>query len=215
MLRNLHIRDFVIVERAEIDFGPGFTVFSGETGAGKSILVDALALTLGERADATVVREGAERADITAEFDPPEHLRAWLQERDLDDAHLLLRRVIDQKGRSRAYINGVPATVGQLRDLGDQLVDIHGQHAHQSLLRLDAQRDMLDEHGGLGELRARVAAAWKAWRTHVRHLEELETNASALELERERLQWQFDELDRLSLAAGEWEQLQLEHHRLA
>lgn len=215
MLRNLHIRDFVIVDRADIEFDAGFTVFSGETGAGKSILVDALALVLGERADASVVREGAERADITAVFEPPPHLRMWLSERDLDDTQILLRRVIDTKGRSRAYINGVPATVAQLREVGDQLVDIHGQHAHQSLLRTDAQRDLLDDHGDHGELRARVAQAWKTWHALRRELEALESNASALELEREHLQWQFDELECLALAPGEWEELQVTHRRLA
>ena len=148
MLRTLHIRDFVIVEHAEIHFGPGFTVFTGETGAGKSILVDALALALGERGDASMLREGSPRADITAVFDTPKALQAWLEEREIDaDAELSLRRVIDAQGRSRAYINGTPATVAQLRELGDSLVDIHGQHAHQSLMRPDAQRE-LQVNGG-------------------------------------------------------------------
>lgn len=215
MLRTLHIRDFVIVDTAEIDFGPGFTVFSGETGAGKSILVDALALTLGERADASVVREGAARADITAVFDPPEYLHAWLAEQELSTDGLILRRVIDQSGRSRAFINGVPATIGQLRDVGERLVDIHGQHAHQSLMRADAQRDLLDDHGGHAALRQEVAQTWKKWRAHVRELEALENDAQGLALERERLQWQFDELDKLALQPNEWEALQAEHERLA
>ncbi|VFR92796.1 DNA repair protein RecN [plant metagenome] len=216
MLRALHVRDFVIVEEAEIPFGPGFTVFSGETGAGKSILIDALALALGGRADTGVLREGAARADISAVFDASPEQQAWLAERDIDASEaLVLRRVVDAQGRSRGYINGVPATVAQLRELGDQLVDIHGQHAHQSLLRTDAQRDLLDAHGGHGPLRQAVAQHWKAWRQVARQLETAEQDASALAAERERLQWQADELERLSLKPGEWDSLQTEHDRLA
>lgn len=216
MLRTLHIRDFVIVEQTEIHFGPGFTVFSGETGAGKSILIDALALALGERGDVSVLREGAARADITAVFDTPPALRAWLAEREIDaDDELALRRVIDAQGRSRAYINGTPATVAQLRELGDSLIDIHGQHAHQSLMRPEAQRDLLDAHGGHGELRQGVAQAWKQWRALARQLELAEKDAAGLAAERERLQWQVDELDRLGLAPDEWDALQSEHTRLS
>ncbi|AZR95066.1 DNA repair protein RecN [Bordetella trematum] len=216
MLRTLHIRDFVIVEQTEIHFGAGFTVFTGETGAGKSILIDALALTLGERGDAGMLREGATRADITAIFDTPPHLQAWLAERELEPCEeLSLRRVIDAQGRSRAFINGLPATVTQLRELGESLVDIHGQHAHQSLMRPDAQRDLLDAHGGHQALRQNVAQAWKAWRTLARQLETSEQDAESLAAERERLQWQVDELQRLNLAPGEWETLQADHSRLS
>lgn len=216
MLRTLHIRDFVIVEKADIHFGPGFTVFSGETGAGKSILIDALALTLGERADAGVLREGATRADISAVFDTPDELRPWLAEREIDaEDELVLRRVVDPQGRSRAFINGVPATIAQLRELGDSLVDIHGQHAHQSLLRPDAQRDMVDAHGGHGELRQIVGQAWKRWRQVARQLETAERDSATLETERERLQWQADELDKVDPRPGEWDTLQKEHTRLA
>ena len=155
-------------------------MFSGETGAGKSILVDALALALGERGDASVLREGAARADISAVFDTPATLRPWLAEREFDaDEELALRRVIDAQGRSRAYINGTPATVAQLRELGDSLVDIHGQHAHQSLMRPDAQRDLLDAHGGHGELRQAVGQAWKLWRALARQLEAAEKTPPA------------------------------------
>lgn len=216
MLRTLHIRDFVIVEQAEIHFGSGFTVFSGETGAGKSILIDALALTLGGRADAGVLREGATRTDITAMFDTPADVRSWLTDRDLDSGdELALRRVVDAQGRSRSYINGMPATLTQLRELGDSLVDIHGQHAHQSLMRPEAQRDLLDAHGGHAELRQTVSQAWKAWRTVARQLELAEKDAAGLETERERLQWQADELDQLALQPDEWDTLQSEQSRLA
>ncbi len=216
MLRALHIRDFVIVEEAEIGFGTGFTVFSGETGAGKSILIDALALTLGGRADAGMLREGASRADVSAVFQASDSQQAWLAERDIDASEeLVLRRVVDAQGRSRGYINGTPATVAQLRELGDQLVDIHGQHAHQSLLRADAQRELLDAHGGHAELRQAVQQAWKTWRGASTRLETAEREAGTLATERDRLQWQSDELDKLDLKANEWDALQAEHDRLA
>src|SRR3954470_14765410 len=151
MLRTLSIRDFVIVDSIELEFASGFTVFTGETGAGKSILIDALALALGERGDASVVREGAAKADVTAEFAVEENVRAWLSENEFADEEggVFLRRVIDNAGRSKAFINGITATATQLRELGGMLVDIHGQHAHQSLLKADAQRQLLDSQAGL------------------------------------------------------------------
>lgn len=162
MLRTLAIRDFVIVDAIELDLSSGFTVFTGETGAGKSILIDALTLALGGRADASVVREGAAKADISAEFAGtlPPVLQAWLAENEFDagDGTVLLRRVIDNGGRSKAFINGVTATVAQLREVGEMLVDIHGQHAHQSLLKSDAQRELLDAQAGLQEDVKAVAA---------------------------------------------------------
>jgi len=216
MLRALHIRDFVIVTEAEINFEHGFTVFSGETGAGKSILIDALALTLGERADSSVLRNGASRAEISAVFDVPPDLIQWLTEHDLsgEDA-LVLRRVVDAQGRSRGYINGSAVTIAQLREVGEHLVDIHGQHAHQSLLRTDSQRDMVDAHGGHQPLRHQVAQAWKAWRKVERQLVLSEQDASVLNAARERLEWQLNELDRLSLGASEWEEVSAEQTRLA
>lgn len=216
MLRALHIRDFVIVSAAEITFEDGFTVFSGETGAGKSILIDALALTLGERADSTVLRQGATRAEITAIFDCPPSVTEWLAANDLQaEDELILRRVIDAQGRSRAYANGSPVNVSQLREIGDHLVDIHGQHAHQSLLRTDNQRDLLDAHGGNQQLRQRVATAWKAWRRVEKQRMLSEQDASALALAREKLEWQTSELDRLAVRPGEWEDISGTHARLA
>ena len=165
MLRHLTIKDFVIVDRLELEFANGFGALTGETGAGKSILIDALALALGERADAGVVRSGCDKAEVAATFEIaalPE-VAAWLKSNDLDgEDELLLRRVVDAGGRSRAYINGSPATVQQLREVGEWLVDIHGQHAHQSLLRGDAQRALLDTHAGLTAQVRDVGAAWKA-----------------------------------------------------
>src|SRR5436853_7665771 len=157
MLRSLSIRDFVIVDRLDLEFEGGFTVLTGETGAGKSILVDALQLALGARADSIVVREGAERAEISAEFEPGEGsmLADWLAERELAaDGACLLRRVIDASGRSRAFLNGTPVTLAQLREAGEFLVDIHGQHEHQSLTRAAAQRALLDGYGELKEIAA-------------------------------------------------------------
>ena len=216
MLRGLHIRDFVIVTEADISFDAGFTVFSGETGAGKSILIDALALTLGERADSSVLREGASRAEISAVFETPDSLTPWLTEHDLrPDQELVLRRVIDAQGRSRAYVNGSVVTITQLREIGEQLIDIHGQHAHQSLLRADNQRELLDAHGNLQSLRQTTALAFKAWRAVEKQLALSEQDASSLAQARERLEWQTSELARLSLGATEWADISAEHTRLA
>ncbi|MDS1140804.1 DNA repair protein RecN [Pusillimonas sp. SM2304] len=216
MLRSLHIRDFVIVDQAEIPFETGFTVFSGETGAGKSILIDALSLALGARGDASVLRDGAARADISAVFEPPASLHAWLHEHEFDaDDALILRRVIDTQGRSRAFVNGLPVTLGQLRELGEQLVDIHGQHAHQSLLKTASQRELLDTQGGHLALSRQVQQAWQHWQQAEKTLAAALANAATLQAEREQIEWQLAELERLGLQAGEWETLSSDHHRLA
>jgi DNA repair protein RecN (Recombination protein N) len=153
MLRTLAIRDFVIVDVLELEFSSGFSVLTGETGAGKSILIDALTLALGGRGDASMVRESAAKADISAEFSVSDNVQQWLLENEFSDPEqqLILRRTIDNAGRSKAWINGITATATQLRELGDLLVDIHGQHAHQSLLKAEAQRSLLDMQGGLQE----------------------------------------------------------------
>jgi DNA repair protein RecN (Recombination protein N) len=217
MLRTLSIRDFVIVEAIELDLASAFTVFTGETGAGKSILIDALALALGGRGDASVVREGASRADISAEFGCNEEAQAWLaaNEFNSDDGGVLLRRVIDNAGRSKAFINGIAATATQLRDLGEMLVDIHGQHAHQSLLKTDAQRVLLDSQARLQDEVRSVAAAYKTWRATARQREEFETNAKNVLFERERLEWQVGELEKLAAKPGEWTEISNEHSRLS
>jgi DNA repair protein RecN (Recombination protein N) len=217
MLRTLSIRDFVIVDAIELEFASGFTVFTGETGAGKSILIDALALALGERGDASMVREGAAKADIAAEFLTTAAADAWLgvNEFSNEDGGALLRRVIDNAGRSKAYINGIAATAAQLRELGELLVDIHGQHAHQSLLKTDAQRVLLDSQAGLQDDARAVAAAYKTWRALARRREEFETNAKNVLLERERLEWQVGELEKLAVKPGEWSEITNEHSRLS
>ncbi len=217
MLTALRLRDFVIVEAVELEFGPGFTVLSGETGAGKSILIDALGLALGARADAGVVREGAARADIVAEFSTDARLDAWLAERDLggDAGLVLLRRVVEADGRSRALVNGHPATVAQLREIGESLVEVHGQHASQSLLRPDGQRSLLDRFAGAAGELAALAQAHAAWRGLERELERARGGERELALERERLQWQVDELAQVAPVAGEWDELAAEQKRLA
>jgi DNA repair protein RecN (Recombination protein N) len=219
MLRSLGIRDFVIVDRLDLEFGPGFTVLTGETGAGKSSLIDALATVLGERAEAGLVREGRDKAEVSAEFDIGGNAPAarYLGDNDLagDDGTCILRRVVESAGRSRAYVNGRAATVQQLREIGEFLVDIHGQHAHQSLLRAASQRELLDGFAGNGKLAAEVAAAFRDWQQIRRRRLALETDARALAAEKEQLEWQVQELDALGFDAGEWEALQGEHKRLA
>src|SRR5688572_25750495 len=165
MLRALEVRDFVIVERAGLELEKGFTALTGETGAGKSILIDAIELLVGGRGDAAVVREGAERAELSAEFDETAELKRWLSEAELagDPGVIILRRTIDRSGRSRCFINGHAATLAQVKAAGEYLVDIHGQHEHQSLLRPAAQRDLLDAHAGAEELVDQVNAAHREW----------------------------------------------------
>ena len=223
MLQTISLRDFVIVDQLELDFTSGFTVLTGETGAGKSILLDALSLVLGERSDSSQIREGASRAEISALFriDPEqiEHFNQWLdgQGFPLDDGgqSLLLKRIIDSNGRSRAFINGSVATVTQLREAGDQLVDIHGQHAHQLLLKGGAQRELLDRHAGLLPLASEVAQTFKTLSDSRRRLEQAENAGQDIERERERLEWQLEELSELSPVEGEWSSIQSEHARLA
>jgi len=219
MLRRLTIADFVIVERLELEFDSGFTVLTGETGAGKSILIDALALTLGERAEPISVRQGAARADITAEFDVEgnRQLIAWLSDNDLagDEGVCLLRRVVESSGRSRGFINGHQATAAQLREAADYLVDIHGQHQHQSLSRPSTQRALTDAFGGLDDQTELVAEAWRTWQRRREERLAFEGNAAAINAERERLEWQLQDLDALKLVPGEWAAVGAEHGRLA
>lgn len=219
MLLRLSILDFAIVDRLELEFRPGFTALTGETGAGKSILIDALSLALGDRAGSDQVRSGAERADVTAEFATeslPEVSR-WLTDQALegDPNRVLLRRVVDRNGRSRGFVNGHAATINQLREAGEQLVDIHGQHAHQSLLKAEAQRLVLDAHAGLTALACDAGEAYVEWQRLCRARQDHEKNSAARNAEREQLAWQVEELSRLGLAPGEWETIQSEHGRLA
>ena len=218
-LRHLNLRDFVIVPALDLALGGGFTALTGETGAGKSILIDALQLVLGGRGDALWVREGQPRCEIAAEFDLPDSARAWLAEQGFDDESateadtLLLRRTIDAAGKSRAWVNGSPATLAQLRALGEWLVDIHGQHAWQSLTRPAAVRELLDAYAGTDA--KPMTAAWQAWRQADAALQTARAAQDSLAEERERLLWQIGELDKLAPADGEWDELNQRHARLS
>ena len=219
MLKFLAIRDFVIVSSLELNFSSGFTALTGETGAGKSILIDALSLALGGRGDASMVRNGCERAEVAAEFDITAlaDMQAWLREQELegDEGVCLLRRVLDVGGRSRGFINGRSATLQQMREAGDRLLDIHGQHAHQSLLRPDAQRLLLDGYAGIVDAAEKVAALYRGWQTLRRRRISLSENADAVAAERELLKFQCGELQGLGFNAAEWDVLQADHARLA
>lgn len=214
-LLRIALKDFVIVTQLELDFAPGFTVLTGETGAGKSILIDALQLALGGRADAAVVRSGQARAEVSVEFETTPAVRDWLGAADLDPTEptLLLRRTVDAAGRSKGWINGSPATATQLRELGGWLLDIHGQHAWQGLMKPDTTRALLDEYAGADT--AALQPLWQAWRQAEQALAQAQANAAQAEQTRERLQWQLAELDKLAPTEAEWPQLQEEHARLA
>lgn len=213
-LRRITLRDFVIVQALELELHSGFTVLTGETGAGKSILIDALQLALGARSDAGVVREGCQKTDICAEFDCPEHVQPWLEDAGFDaDDLLLLRRTVDVQGKSRAWINGTPATATQLRALGDMLLDIHGQHAWQSLTRPESVRGLLDAFAGIST--NDIATRWSQWRADQKALQQARQAQATLQQERERLQWQIGEVDKLAPTHGEWDELDAQHKRLS
>ena len=213
-LTHITLRDFVIVHELALDLSMGFSVLTGETGAGKSILIDALQLALGARAETSVVREGASRCEVCAEFEPTPRIQAWLEEAGFEsNANLLLRRTVDTAGKSRAWVNGSPATATQLRELGEQLLDIHGQHAWQSLTRPDAVRGLLDAYAGTDT--RPLKAAWQAWRQAQQTLADAQQAQSSLANERERLAWQIGELEKLNPQVDEWQELSTQHSRLA
>lgn len=213
-LTHITLRDFVIVQALELDLQSGFSVLTGETGAGKSILIDAVQLALGARAESGVVREGAQRCEVCAEFEPTPAIQAWLEEAGFEtSSELLLRRTVDNTGKSRAWINGTPATAAQLRELGEQLIDIHGQHAWQSLTRPEAVRGLLDAYAGIDA--KPLKAAWQTWRQTLQNLADAQQAQSTLANERERLAWQIGELEKLNPLDGEWQDLSTQHSRLA
>jgi DNA repair protein RecN (Recombination protein N) len=218
MLSLIRAKNYAVIDEVELEFAAGFSVMTGETGAGKSILVDALGLALGDRADTGAVRHGTERAEISVLFDiPPRHAALeWLRERGLDDdASCTLRRVLGADGRSRAFINGQPVTLQDLKSLGSLLVDIHGQHAHQSLLETTNQRALLDAHGGLEPLVETVATAYAAWQALERDLETRRSTSADRTAQLELLQFQASELEALAITVDEPERLRLERDRLA
>jgi DNA repair protein RecN (Recombination protein N) len=218
MLRALAIRNFVVVDALEAEFASGFTVLTGETGAGKSILIEALGLLLGDRFEQRQLRAGAERAELAATFDieAQPRVRSWLAAEDLDaGGELLLRRVQDAQGRSRAWINGRPATLAQLAALGAQLLDLHGQHEHQALARAEAQRELLDAFGEATVVAREVADAWRAWRDAVARRDAAAAQAAATEAERRELTERHRELVTLGVAPQEWAELTALQRRLA
>ena len=219
MLRALSIRDYVIVERLDLELAAGFTALTGETGAGKSILLDALVLALGGRADASVVRAGAQRAEVSADFDAQSMaaVRTWLASQDFDEGEgaCLVRRTIDAAGRSRGFVNGRPATAAQLRELGELLLDIHGQHDHQLLLKRDRQRMLLDAYGACESLARDVAAHFSAWRRFVDQRVARERAQATSVRERELLAHEVRDLEALAFDPRQWVDDQAEHRRLA
>ncbi len=213
-LKRIMLRDFVIVQMLDLELSSGFTALTGETGAGKSILVDALQLALGARAEGGLVREGAQRTEVSAEFDCTAALHPWLEDSGFEISEfLLLRRTVDLHGKSRAWINGSAATATQLRRLGEQLLDIHGQHAWQSLTRPEAVRSLLDAYAGVST--QTVSDHWGQWRAAIKTLAHARSAQDSLQRERERLQWQIAEVEKLSPADDEWEDLNTQHTRLA
>jgi DNA repair protein RecN (Recombination protein N) len=218
MLRHLSIRNFVLVDALDLELDPGFAALTGETGAGKSILLDALGLLLGDRFEVRQIRPGAERAELAAAFDVADapHARAWLAEQALadEDGEVLVRRVLDAQGRSRAFVNGHPVTLAQLGALGEMLVDLHGQHAHQSLEQPDEQRSLLDAFGGFVTLAREVAAQWRAWRAAAEHRDAAAHAAEASAAERDYLAARQRELAALAMGEGEWAELSAAQSRL-
>jgi DNA repair protein RecN (Recombination protein N) len=213
-LRHISLRDFVIVRELDLNLSQGFSVLTGETGAGKSILIDALQMALGERADSGAVREGATRCEVSAEFDCPPNAHAVLEEAGFEVSDtLLLRRSVDTQGKSRAWVNGSQATATQLRALGEMLLDIHGQHAWQSLTRPDAVRGLLDAYAGLHT--EDLKASWQSWRQAQQAVQTARNAQDSLSREQERLAWQIGELDKLAPALDEWDDLNSQHPRLS
>ncbi len=218
MLSHIHVRNLAIVDEIEVELDSGLTALTGETGAGKSILVDALGLVLGDRAEARVIRHDAARAEISAAFDisAMDDIAAWLAERDMDlDGECQLRRVINRDGRSRGYINGQPVAMQTLRELGEQLVDIHGQHEHQSLLRSAVQRQLLDDFGGYPVLLGEVAELQQQWQQAYTALEQATANEADRDARIDVLRYQLNELDALGLSAADIACIDEEHARQA
>ena len=220
MLTHLSLKDFVIVRELNLDVQSGLTVLTGETGAGKSILIDALEMILGARTDVGVIREGAQATDLTAIFEASDEVAHYLVDAalatdDLLDRTVIVRRMIDQNGRSRAWVNGIPVTLTQVRALGEKLLDIHGQHAHQSLLKPASQLALLDTYGHYPQELSAVRDSYHAWKKATDALQEAKENAQKLADEAERLSWVHEELSSIDPKEGEWETINAEHKRLA
>ena len=223
MLRNIQIRHFAIVDELNLDLSTGMTVLTGETGAGKSILLDALGLALGDRAETGAIRAGVDRAEVIADFDVSNHkaVQNWLSEHELDDEdQCIIRRTINREAPSKGYINGRPVPMQMLRELGEQLVDIHGQHEHQSLLKREVQRQALDDYAGTQnpehqKLVVKTADQFYRWQDLNLKLEQLQTSKTQRDDRLELLRYQVEELRNLSFNREEYANLETEHARLA
>ena len=218
MLTHIHIWNFAIVEALDIELESGLSVLTGETGAGKSILLDALGLALGDRADSTVIRHGESRAEISVTFDTSQttNAEAWLKEHELDSEHeCIIRRTVNEKGPSKAFINGKPATVQQLRELAEMLVDLHGQHEHQSLMKADVQQQLLDDYAGHSELVKKVETSFKEWNKLNNEFNKLNAAKNEQDHRLDLLRYQVNELETVNIQIGESEKLDTEYKRLS
>lgn len=217
MLSHLQIIDFTLVKHLDLDFHNGLTVLTGETGAGKSILLDALGLALGDRADAGKVRAGAERAEVSASFELTQlpHVKRWLKEAELGSEELIIRRLITAEGRSRAYINGQLVTLTQLRTVGEKLIDIHSQHEHQSLLQAATHRRAVDAYGQHGAMAEQVKQGYQQWQACAEQLERVRSSSEELNARYQLLRYQVEELEQLGLGEGELEELESRQQQLA
>lgn len=216
MLANLSIHQFALVEHMELEFGAGMSVITGETGAGKSILLDALGLALGQRAEAGCVRKGASKAEVCATFKTNNNAQAWLQSYDFpSEDEVILRRVISAEGRSRGYINGRPVPANDLKEIASHLIDVHSQHAHQRLLEKETPRQLLDSYAGLTEQTTKVSGLYRQWQTQYRQLKGLQEESAELQAQRQLLTYQVEELRELAIGELELDELEAEHKRLA
>ncbi len=216
MLANLSIHQFALIEHMELEFGTGMSVITGETGAGKSILLDALGLALGQRAEAGCVRKGANKAEVCATFKTNANAQTWLKSYDFpSDDEVILRRIISAEGRSRGYINGRPVPANDLKEIAGHLIDVHSQHAHQRLLEKDTPRQLLDSYAGLTEQTIKVTGLYRQWQTQYRQLRSLQEESAELQAQRQLLTYQVEELRELAIGELELDELEAEHKRLA